>query len=146
MTMQWAVLMILIIVTGMSIDNQHQAQSVSDYVTVDSLTRNFLVYRSAAAGFAQSHPGFSGTPDGAALSLPAWFVKPVGVESYIAAGTTYTYFSGVAPPGMPSLLVDLTQSSVVGVKRSGTLFSPATGATGIALPSAIPEGAIVAVN
>lgn len=146
MTLQWAVLMILIIATGISIESQQQAQRVSDYATLDSLGRNFLVYRSAAAGFAQSNPGFSGMPTDSALNLPAWFVKPVGVASYIAAGTTYTYFSGVAPPGMPSVLVDLTQSTVVGVKRSGTLISPVTGATGITIPPAIPEGAIVAVN
>ncbi|MCF5508353.1 MULTISPECIES: type IV pilus biogenesis protein PilM [Pseudomonas] len=146
MTLQWAVLMILIIATGLSIENQHQAQRVSDDATLDSLSRNFLVYRSAATGFAQSNPGFSGTLNGSALSLPAWFVKPVGVESYIAGGTTYTYFNGVAPSGMPSALVDLTQSAVVGVKRSGMLISPVAGATGISIPPAVPEGAIVAVN
>lgn len=146
MTMYWAVLMVLIIATGMSIDSQHQAQYASDYATLDSLSRNFLIYRSAAAGFAQSNPGFSGIPNDSALNLPQWFVRPVGVSSYIAAGTTYTYFTGVAPPGMPSTLVDLTQSTVVGVKRSGQLMSPVNGATGISIPPAVPEGAIVAVN
>ncbi|WP_016971659.1 type IV pilus biogenesis protein PilM [Pseudomonas tolaasii] len=146
MTLQWAVLMILIIATGISIEAQHQSQNVSDYATLDSIGRNFLIYRSAAAGFAQSNPGFSGTPNDSALNLPQWFVRPVGVSSYIAAGTTYTYFTGVAPAGMPSKLVDLTQSTVVGVKRSGVLISPVSGATGITIPPAVPEGAIVAVN
>lgn len=146
MTIYWVVFLGLCIVTGTFLDIQAQAQRDSDFATLDSLSRNFLVYRSAAAVFAQSNPGFSGIPSDSELNLPQWFVRPVGVESYIAAGTTYTYFNGVAPPGMPSRLVDLTQSMFIGVKRSGTLFSPATGATGIALPSAIPEGAIVAVN
>lgn len=146
MTLNWAVLMILIIATGIAIENQQQAQHVSDYATLDSLSRNFLAYRSAAAGFAQSNPGFSGIPNDSALTLPQWFVRPVGVSSYIEAGTAYTYFNGAAPAGMPSTLVDLTQSTVVGVKRSGQLISPVSGATGISIPSAVPEGAIVAVN
>jgi len=146
MSIYWAVLMILIIATGISVENQHQAQRVSDYATLDSLGHNFLVYRSAAARFAQSNPGFSGIPNDSALNLPQWFVRPVGIYSYIVAGTAYTYFNGVAPAGMPSTLVDLTQSTVVGVKRSGQLMSPVSGATGISIPSAVPEGAIVAVN
>lgn len=146
MTLQWAVLMIFIIATGLSLEQQHQSQLVSDYATLDSLSRNFLVYRSAAAGFAQSNPGFSGTPNDSNLSLPSWFTKPVGVGSYILTGTTYTYFDGVAPSGMPSTLTDLTQSIAVGVNRAGVLVSPKGGATGISIPSAVPEGAIVAVN
>lgn len=146
MTMHWVILMILIIATGVSVETQNQEQRAFDYATLDSLSRNFLVYRSAATGFARSNPTFSGIPNDSALSLPAWFVKPLGVESYIAAGTTYTYFNGVAPSGMSSALVDLTQSAVVGVKRSGMLISPVAGATGISIPPAVPEGAIVAVN
>lgn len=146
MTIYWVIFLGLCIVTGTVLDIQAQAKRDSDFATMDSLSRNLLVYRSAAAGFAQSNPGFSGVPDDFSLNLPAWFVKPVGVSSYIAAGTTYTYFNGVAPAGMPSTLVNLTQSTVVGVKRSGQLMSPVSGATGISIPPAVPEGAIVAVN
>lgn len=58
MTLQWAILMILVIVTGMWAEDRYQTQAVSEYATLDSLSRNFLTYRSAAAGFAQSNPGF----------------------------------------------------------------------------------------
>lgn len=146
MTMHWVVLMILIIATGISIETQHDAQRASDYATLDSLSRNFLVYRSAAAGFAQSNPTYSGMPDDSALNLPTWFVKPVGVASYISAGTAYTYFYGIAPSGMPSALIELTQSMAVGVNRSGILISPSAGPTGLSVPAAVPDGAIVAVN
>ncbi|MGZ0718184.1 type IV pilus biogenesis protein PilM [Pseudomonas sp. AP19] len=146
MTMYWAVLMVLIIATGISIDSQHQAQYASDYATLDSLSRNFLIYRSAAAGFAQSNPGFSGKPGDTALNLPMWYVKPLGIEAYINAGTTYTFYNGTAPAGMPSTLVDLTQSTTVGVNRSGVLVSPKAGVTGIPIPSVIPDGAVTAVN
>lgn len=146
MTLQWAILMILVIVTGMWAENQSQTQAVSEYATLDSLSRNFLTYRSAAAGFAQSNPGFSGIPSDSVLNLPLWFVKPLGVSSFITGGTAYTFFNGTAPSGMASKLVDLTQSAAIGVKQSGTLVSPIMGATGITVPVAVPEGAIVAVN
>lgn len=146
MTLQWAILMMLVVVTGMWAENQYQTQAVSEYATLDSLSRNFLTYRSAAAGFAQSNQGFSGIPSDSVLNLPLWFVKPLGVSSFITGGTAYTFFSGTAPSGMASKLVDLTQSTAIGVKRSGTLVSPIMGATGITVPVAVPEGAIVAVN
>eukprot|EP01132_Coremiostelium_polycephalum_P021478 gene21478-25505_t len=146
MTLQWAVLMILIIATGIVMETQQQAQTVSDFASVDSLGRSFLIYRSAAAGFAQSNPGFSGKPDDTALNLPTWFVKPLGIEAYINAGTTYTFYNGTAPAGMPATLVDLTQSTTVGVNRAGVLVSPKAGVTGIPIPSVIPDGAVTAVN
>lgn len=146
MTLQWLVLMLLMIGTGIFLDHQHEAQRTSDYASVDSLSRSFLVYRSAAAGFALLNPGYSGTPDDSALNLPAWFVKPLGVKCYITAGVSYTFFDGTPPAGMPSTLVDLTQSTIVGVKRSGMLISPLLGTTGVSVPPSVPEGAIVAIN
>ncbi|MFC6299104.1 type IV pilus biogenesis protein PilM [Pseudomonas sp. CCM 7893] len=146
MTLQWAVLMILIIATGMYAEEQHQTQLASDYATLDSLTRNMWVYRSAAMQYARSNPSFSGTPDDRLLNLPEWFTKSVGVSSYLAAGKAYTYFNGVAPSGLPSSLVDLTKSTSIGVKRSGVLISPMIGITNVVIPPAIPEGATVIVN
>ena len=146
MTMQWLVLMVVLIASSIFMENQHQDQRISDYATLDSLGRGFLVYRSAATEYAQANPGFSGVPSDSALNLPGWFVKPVGVGSYISSGTAYTYFDGVAPSGLPSVLVDLTKTTTVGLKRSGMLISQITGATGIAIPSPVPEVAVVAVN
>ncbi|AZF03631.1 MULTISPECIES: type IV pilus biogenesis protein PilM [unclassified Pseudomonas] len=146
MTMQWLVLMVVLIASSIFMENQHQDQRISDYATLDSLGRGFLVYRSAATEFAQSNPGFSGIPNDSALNLPGWFVKPMGIGSYITAGTAYTYFDGVAPSGLASVLVDLTKTTTVGVKRSGMLISQISGTTAIAIPPPVPEGAIVAIN
>lgn len=146
MTMQWLILMVLLIVSSLVLENQHQDQRISDYATLDSLGRGFLVYRSAAAEYAQANPGFSGVPSDSTLNLPEWFVKPIGVGSYISSGTAYTYFDGVAPSGLPSVLVDLTKTTTIGLKRSGMLISQITGATDITIPSPVPEGAVVAVN
>lgn len=146
MAFYWIVFSILLIAAG--IINQHQEDSirVSDYATLDSISRNFLIYRSAAANYATSNPSFTGTPSDAALNLPSWYSKPSGVMAYLAAGKSYTYFTAHSISGMPALLVERTQSLAVGVNRSGVLYSPRAGQTGTVLPAQIPEGAVVAVN
>lgn len=146
MTMHWVVLSILTIVTSILVDNQHQAQRLSEHATLDSLGRNFLIYRVASAEFSKSNPGFNGIPNDAALNLPTWFVKPLGATSHLDAGTAYTYFNGTPPLGLSSKLFDLTQSLTVGVNRAGFLYSPSSGTTAINIPAAVPEGAVVAVN
>ena len=146
MTIYWAVLAILITATGMFANQQHQAQHLSEGATQDSLSRNFLVYRSAVAEFSKSNPGLDGMPDDTVLNLPTWFIKPAGVASYISAGTAYTYLNDIAQSGMPSKLAELTQSMAIGINHAGLLVSPSAGPTGIIIPGAVPEGAIVAVN
>lgn len=119
---------------------------VTDYATVDSLSRNLLVYRSAAAVYAKANSTFTGFPSDTELNLPSWFSKPSGVATYLADGQSYTFFSGSAPAGLQAALVERTRSVAVGVNRSGILVSPTSGQTAIVLPPTIPEGAIVAVN
>ena len=146
MTMHWVVLTILIIAHVIFMGTQNQAQGISEAATLDSLCRNFLVYRSAVTEFSKSNPGFGGMPDDSALNLPTWFIKPAGVASYISAGTAYTYLNDIIQPGLPSRLVELTQSMAIGVNNTGILVSPYAGPTGITVPGAVPNGAIVAVN
>lgn len=146
MSLNWAAFTILMIAVGLFSQLQKQSEQITDYATIDSLSRNLLVFRSAAAEYAKSNAGFSGTPSDAALNLPVWFSKPLGVMTYISAGQSYTYFAGTAPPGLPADLVERTQSITVGVNRAGVLISPRTGQTDVLLPNIIPEGAVVAVN
>lgn len=146
MSFNWIVLTILLIAVGLATTLEEQALRLSDSATVDSVSRNFLVYRSAAAQYAVTHPSYTGTPADTALSLPSWFFKPSGVTAHLEAGKSYTYFIGSVPSGLPAALAERTQSISVGVKRSGVLYSPIAGATLITIPSVIPEGAIVALN
>lgn len=146
MSLNWAVFSMILITVGLFSQQQRQAEQLTDYGTLDSLSRSMLVYRSSAAMYAKANAGFSGTPPDAALNLPAWYSKPAGVMTYMSAGQSYTYFAGTAPPGLPSALVELTHSITVGVNRGGVLISPKSGPTGILLPQLIPEGATVAVN
>ncbi|MCI1021424.1 type IV pilus biogenesis protein PilM [Pseudomonas putida] len=146
MSFNWVVITILLIAIGIASMLEEQSLQLSDYATIDSVSRSFLVYRSAAAQYAVAHPSYTGTPADTALSLPSWFAKPSGVSAYLVAGQSYTYFTGTVPSGLPAALAERVQSISVGVKRSGVLYSPIAGATTITIPSPIPEGAIVAFN
>ncbi|PWU32069.1 pilM protein [Pseudomonas sp. RW407] len=140
------VLTVLVVAGGILSQVQYQDEGTADAASVDMLSRSMLVYRSAAAEYARNNPGFAGVPADATLNLPSWYSKPTGVTSYLSGGSAYTYFSGTAPAGLPAALVGLTQGTTVGVKRSGMLFSPANGNTGVTIPAAVPEGAVVAIN
>jgi PilM len=135
MSFNWIVITILLIAVGIVSLQEEQSLQLSDYATVDSVSRNFLVYRSAAAQYAAANPSYTGTPADAALSLPSWF-----------SGQSYTYFTGAVPAGLPAALVERTQSMSVGVKRSGLLYSPVAGVTNVTIPPLVPEGAVVALN
>ncbi|MFO6136052.1 type IV pilus biogenesis protein PilM, partial [Pseudomonas aeruginosa] len=84
-------------------------------------------------------------PADSALGLPAWFHKPARLQGYIAAGTSYAFIA--SPPAGLAAAVDAgTESDLVGVRRNGQLVTRRLGATAIALPAPIPEGAVVAVK
>lgn len=145
MPILWVVLVILLFSEGLMMQSYNQADSAAEHSLVDTLVQSLLLYRSAAAEFAMSNPGFTGTPADAALSLPTWFRKPAGISTYIAGGQSYTFYPS-GPAGLPAALADTTESELVGVKRSGVLVSPRSTSTVIALPASIPEGAVVALN
>lgn len=106
----WAVFAVLFLATGLAVQYQNDSTQASEYATLDSLSRNLLVYRSAAAAYAQANPGFTGFPADAVLRLPDWFIKPAGVVAYLATGQSYTYFASTAPVGLSTALVERTQS------------------------------------
>lgn len=124
---------------------QYNEQSVSEQATLDAISRSMLVYRSAAAEYAWANPGFVGVPSETALNLPAWYSKQSGITAYVASGVSYTYITGPIPAGLPAALTARTESTTVGVKRSGQLYSPKGGDMAIPIPAPVPEGAVVAV-
>ncbi|AYN98834.1 MULTISPECIES: type IV pilus biogenesis protein PilM [Pseudomonas] len=146
MSFNWIVVTILLVVVGMVSLQEEQSLQLSEYATVDSVSRSFLVYRTAAANFAIANPSYAGTAPDSVLSLPSWFSKPPGLAAYIVAGQSYTYFTGNAPMGLPAALVERTQSIAIGINRTGRLYSPIGGVTELTIPSPVPEGAIVAFN
>ena len=136
---------LLIVAGGIFSQVQHNAETVSEQATIDALTRSMLIYRSAAAEYARANPTFIGAPSEASLNLPRWYNKQSGIATYVVGGVSYTYIAGTVPAGLPSALTERTESATVGVKRSGQLFSPKGGNMAIAVPTPVPEGAVVAV-
>lgn len=145
MYIYWVAMTLFIVAGGIFSQVQHNDDATSDLATLDAVSRSMLVYRSAAAEFARANPGFVGTPPEASLALPSWYAKQIGITSYIAGGVSYTYIVGGIPAGLPAALAERTQSTTVGVKRSGQLYSPKGGEMAIAVPAPVPEGAVVAV-
>lgn len=145
MYIYWLGMALLIAAGGVFSQLQHRAEADSEHATVDAISRSMLVYRSAVAEYAWANPGFVGVPPETALNLPAWYSKQSGITAYVASGVSYTYITGPIPAGLPAALTARTESTTVGVKRSGQLYSPKGGDMAIPIPAPVPEGAVVAV-
>ncbi|MGP4958411.1 type IV pilus biogenesis protein PilM [Pseudomonas helleri] len=145
MYIYWIAMTLLIVAGGIFTQVQHTDEVVSEQATIDALSRSMLVYRSAAAEYARTNPGFTGAPADASLNLPSWYTKQSGIATYVVGGISYTYLTGIVPAGLPSALSERTESTTVGIKRSGQLFSPKGGSMAISVPAPVPEGAVVAV-
>ena len=145
MYIYWIAVTLLIVAGGIFSQVQHNADAMAEQATLDAISRSMLVYRSAAAEYAWANPGFVGVPPEAALNLPAWYNKQGGITAYVASGVSYTYITGPIPAGLPAALTARTESTTVGVKRSGQLYSPKGGDMAIPVPAPVPEGAVVAV-
>lgn len=143
MPMLWVILVVMLAGAGLLSEQLQRSDNRRQAVDVSALAHNLLIYRNALAEYAYNNPGLSGAPADSALALPTWWVHAAGVSGYVQAGSSYAYYA--APPnGLVSTLAELTKSAAVGYATNGQLVSPSYGATGIALPPAVPAGAAVA--
>lgn len=143
MPMLWVILVVMLAGAGLLSEQLQRSDNRRQAVDVSALAHNLLIYRNALAEYAYNNPGLSGAPADSALALPTWWVHAAGVSGYVHAGSSYAYYA--APPnGLVTTLAELTKSAAVGYATNGQLVSPSYGATGIALPPAVPAGAAVA--
>lgn len=143
MPMLWVILVVMLAGAGLLSEQLQSSDNRRQAVDVSALAHNLLIYRNALAEYAYNNPGIAGAPADSALALPTWWVHTAGVGGYVQAGSSYAYYA-TPPNGLVTTLADLTQSIAVGYATGGQLVSPSGGATGIALPSAVPAGAAVA--
>ena len=143
MALHWLVLAVTAMAMGIVSEQSQRAETLAQQGDVSAISHNLLVFRRALAAYAQANPTVNGNVADSALTLPSWFVHLPGVEGYMAAGSSYTYYPQ-PPAGLARKLADLTQGSVaVGLNIQGRLVNPGAGATLILLPAAVPEGAAV---
>lgn len=145
MFIYWIALTLLIVAGGIFSQVHQNDVAMAEQVTLDAISRSMLVYRSAAAEYARANPAFVGAPPEGALNLPNWYTKQSGITAYVVGGISYTYVTGSVPAGLPDALTERTESTTVGVKRSGQLYSSKGGIMTIPVPAPVPEGAVVAV-
>lgn len=137
----WCLLVLMTLSAFLISENKEVADVSFNTSQLDAIASNMLIYSSAVAAFAKANPGLSTSVSDVSLTLPSWFVRIVGVGNYVAAGKAYVYYSG--KPDLMSVLADKTESISVGKNQSGVLVSPRWGTTGIAIPAAVPNGAVV---
>lgn len=107
------------------------------------------IYANAVARFAKANPGFSGTAPASALDLPTWFSPQLGTSHVVVGGNAYVYF--VPGNGTVDLHRMFPEDEVslplmFGVASKGYLSSPTAGASALALPAGVPDGAVVLVR
>lgn len=137
------ILTTLLMLTIAASHEMQRSEASAAQTDVQAITANLMIYRSAVAEYAYSHPLVTGVPTDAQLVLPQWWVHLDGVKGYVEAGLSYTYYPS-PPPGLVSALAQQTESIAIGQARGARLINPGAGATDIQLPSVIPEGSAVA--
>jgi hypothetical protein len=144
MPIMWMLVAIIIATSALfSIEQTRQNREIRD-AEILALSGSMLVYRNIVAKFSEANPAFVGSASDSALNLPAWYVRPLGLNNYIVAGKSYIFFTD-AVPGLAGSLARDTESINVGTNIGGVLISPNTGNTGILLPAQIPVSAVAMI-
>lgn len=108
-----------------------------------AISANMLVYGNYVKAYAVANPSVIGTVPDSSLALPVWFVKAPSIQNYVDAGKGYAYVQNPPVGLVYQLSADTQHSRSVGVNMSGQLVSPVGGATGTAVPPAIPDRSVV---
>lgn len=124
-----------------------QLQVRREQALADVAATSLLAYREAVLDHLNAEPGFTGTAPEAALTLP-WgqAADPRWAHVLPPGGTLYVYAR--AGSSTPPLLLDALQrktlqSFLVGRQTGGVLVSAGGWDTGLPVPAAVPEGAVV---
>lgn len=139
-----AVITAFVLLVQYQVTSRYHEQIVA--AEADTVARNMMVYRRSVAAYLVANPGASGTIPDASLSLPVWYAKYSGITNTIAGGVIYVYTT-TPPGGLASSLMTVTHNTAtVGIKTSGVLINPLSTTNlmiPIAIPSSIPDGALV---
>lgn len=152
-----AAMVVMLMVTGMYTMSYENNTSASVQSSANMLAASMATYRTAVVSYFSENPNQYQSVDLDTLKsagvLPAWstlYTQPAASKwaNYRdpSSGIIYVYSASALNTNITAEVAALSQNSILaGVYRAGdtTLFSPAFGDTGIALPSAgaaIPDG------
>lgn len=117
-------------------------------VAADVSATNFVAYRKALQKYLEVNPGATGTISDASLA-PYWlpgYIRDANWTNVVSGGTLFVYSTTTLKHNtVNSIYQKSMKSSLVGTKNTGTghLQSPNGFDTGITLPAAIPNNALV---
>ena len=120
----------------------------AETAVADAGATSLLVYRQAVIDYLNANPGFTGTVPDSSLAWPWGYVRDPRWTHVVQAGSAlYVYEAGTSGAGRDQLLDQLYRKTVssfmVGRNAAGTLVSTNGFATGVAVPPAVPNGAIL---
>jgi len=106
---------------------------------------SLLAYRESVINYLNANPSFTGTVPDSSLTFPWGYVRDSRWTNLVpAAGTLYVYSTATDLGLVEDHLYRKTlRSFMVGRKVAGQLVAANGFATGITLPAAIPDGALV---
>ena len=100
------------------------------------------IYGSVVSQYAHGNATFTGSVSDATAALPAWFKRAASEGNYVATGTTYVYTTPTDyATGMA--MARFLKVPRAGIKVNGVLVVPGGQASGITIPAAVPNGAVV---
>jgi hypothetical protein len=122
-----------------------------EIAVADAAATSLLAYRHTVVDFLNANPAFAGTVPDASLAFP-WGYRPDVRWTHLVqgGGTLYVYEAAPNPRATSQLLDQLHRKTLasftVGRNAAGTLVSANGFVTGIAVPAAVPNGAILIVG
>ena len=123
-----------------------EAQMVKAVANVGATSA--LAYRESVINYLNSNPGFSGTVPDSSLTLLWGHVRDTRWTNVVSGGALYVYES--SPSNTPGLLDEIygktIASYMVGRNAAGFLVSAKGFGTGVVVPAAVPNGAILIVG
>lgn len=123
----------------------------SELVVANARATSLLAYREAVVDYLNANPTFTGTVPDASLTYPWGYVRDTAWTNVVlSGGTLYVYEATANSPNTDQVLDQLYRktlsSFMVGRNSSGTLVSANGFATGVTVPVAVPNGALLIVG
>ncbi|MFC6281234.1 type IV pilus biogenesis protein PilM [Polaromonas aquatica] len=111
---------------------------------------SLLAYRESVINYLNGNPGYSGTVPDSSLTFIWGYVRDPRWSNVVSGGTLYVYEVVAKSPNTSLVLEKLyrktASSFMVGRNASGLLVSANGFSTGITVPAAVPNGALVFVG